>query len=538
MLVQVKKGIAGGLIALLLFTMPGMNGTIAADQEERDYSWQSAPFRLAQAVSATNLAAKAQAANLLTNGSFEANTGTTGIANGWTNIYTTAQTVSSSVTSGQKAQRLTASKIGKGYYVGMSQRVKIDGGKPYVANANVNITKLEKADVYLYMDFLNSAGEWVGNSSTSYSSPTGGKYVTLTANGTLPAKAAFAEVYIMVKGNADLGSVDLLVDQMNLRYDWDANLLTNPGFESFTSPTGVADGWSKIVSGDKPAIQVVAQSAEEGTRAHRISDANLYKDGMSGIYQNVKMNGNATYNLSALFNATSLKKAKVQLYIDFLNSKHEYIGNQSTDSTVLQPNLSMSLNGKTPANTAYAVVYILVRSTEAGGSGAFTVDMANLSYTATPNKLTNPSFEIAGSQSQLAAGWRKEGKGISLATAPVSAGGKAQKISGTLSSGERAYIYQSVKVKAGDPYFASANVYVESLKNAQVRYQIIFFDAANQVVLSNSFANKDVSKKYQQMYFDKYVVPDKAVRANVIIMLEPTAAQGSGTVYIDDVRFQ
>ncbi|RIE01875.1 hypothetical protein D3H35_13910 [Cohnella faecalis] len=485
-----------------------------------------------------NLLRRTKSNNLLVNGSFELNTGTTGIADGWNPIYLTPQTVSSPVTSGQKAQKLTASNVMSGYYVGMSQRVRVDGGKPFIANASLNIEALSNATVYLYMDFMDSQNNWIGNSGDAYSGTTGSKYITMTTTGTVPANATYADVYIMVLANANYGSATLYVDQMNFRYDSEPNLLTNPGFEGYSGLGGTADGWIKLSSGSTPYIQVVNESVSEGLRSHKVFDSNIPSGAISGIYQNVKMSGNAAYNLSAVFDTVALTNTKVQLFIDFLNSQHQYIGNNVTENTLLVPNLALSLSGTTPPNTAYAIVYILLRSTGTGGTGTIFADMVNLKYTSAPNKVANGSFEVAGTDPKLAAGWQRAASIFDLVSSPVLSGRRAQKLAGSgIPNGYVVYVCQSIKVTPGALYSTSANVYVESLTNALVRLQINFFDVQGQVVGVNSMVSTTVGNSYDQIYLSNYTVPSNAVRANVLIVLQPIAASGSGTVYIDDVKF-
>ncbi|MFC3800975.1 hypothetical protein [Cohnella sp. GCM10012308] len=485
-----------------------------------------------------NLIRKSKTNNLFVNGSFELNTGTSGMADGWNPIYLVPQTVSTPVSGGIKSQKLTASGVMNGYYVGMSQRIRVDGGKAFISNASLNIESLSNANVYLYMDFMSSQNYWVGNSSESYSGTTNGKFITLTTTGTVPATATYADVYIMILANANYGSSTLYVDMMNFRYDTEPNLLSNPGFEAYSGLAGMADAWSKTIGGTTPSIQVANQSVNEGFRSHKISDTTIASGGYAGISQNVKMKPNSTYNLTGIFTNTSLTNAKAQLYIDFLNNQHQYIGSNVSESTLLTSNVTLSLSGTTPTNTAYAVVYVLLRSTAANGAGTIYVDLMNLKYSAAPNKLANSGFELSTGNKQIADGWGGFAQQYELITSPVNSGTKAQKIAGSnLSSGTMNYIFQSIKVNAGASYSTSVNVNVQSLSNANIRFQINFFNAQNQIVGVQSFPYSTINNAYTQIYMNNFTVPANAVFANVIVMIEATAANGSGTIYVDDIAF-
>jgi hypothetical protein len=178
-----------------------------------------------------------------------------------------------------------------------------------------------------------------------------------------------------------------------------------------------------------------------------------------------------------------------------------------------------------------------VRSTGTGGTGTVFADLVNLKYTSTPNKITNAGFEAANYYTTRGAGWLQAGGLVDLVSSPVLNGRRAQKLSGTIPNGYVAFVYQPIKVTAGATYSTSANVYVESLSNARVRYQINFFNAQNQLIGSNSYRYDVVNGSYINIFLNNFTVPANAVYANVLIILEPTAASGSGTIYIDDVKF-
>ncbi|WP_254366743.1 hypothetical protein [Paenibacillus sp. MZ04-78.2] len=98
--------------------------------------------------------------NLLSNPSFEANTGIiSGTADGWNKWKDTGtdglQIVSSPVASGTKAQKIASSDMKMRGSIWALQDIVVDRNKPFVFSGNIYVESLSNANVSLLIQFFD-----------------------------------------------------------------------------------------------------------------------------------------------------------------------------------------------------------------------------------------------------------------------------------------------------------------------------------------------------------------------------------------------
>ncbi|NEN85802.1 carbohydrate binding domain-containing protein, partial [Paenibacillus elgii] len=105
--------------------------------------------------------------NMLTNSSFEVNTGTSGLADGWQGnkdqgITGEYEVVAHHASSGQRAQKITGSGLGLHNQINVFQDTKIEPGKTYTASSRIFVESLSNAKVNLTVDYLDEQYRFTG----------------------------------------------------------------------------------------------------------------------------------------------------------------------------------------------------------------------------------------------------------------------------------------------------------------------------------------------------------------------------------------
>ncbi|CAH1208990.1 hypothetical protein PAECIP111893_02952 [Paenibacillus plantiphilus] len=173
-------------------------------------------------------------------------------------------------------------------------------------------------------------------------------------------------------GNQSNASQPLSVTTQNVAT---SNLVVNPGFETYTGTTGIANSWNKsVTAGVTSAFQVVSTPVASGSSAQQISGSALANGNAVMINQYVPIAENTPYIASGQFKIDSLTNARVQLYVDFFNGS-TLVGTKKQDYTQTTSGfIPLQLSGDTPAGTTRARVYAILRGSAAGGAGSFIVD--------------------------------------------------------------------------------------------------------------------------------------------------------------------
>uniref|UniRef100_UPI0013E2F7AA carbohydrate binding domain-containing protein n=1 Tax=Paenibacillus ehimensis TaxID=79264 RepID=UPI0013E2F7AA len=150
--------------------------------------------------------------NMLANASFEVNTGTSGLADGWygnkdQGITGEYEVVAHHASAGQRAQKITGSGLGLYNQINVFQDTKIEPGKTYTASSRIFVESLANAKVNLTVDYLDEQYRFTGaHFETSQNTTTGGGFSTLSVTGQAPANAAYARVWLVLMGTDNNGS--------------------------------------------------------------------------------------------------------------------------------------------------------------------------------------------------------------------------------------------------------------------------------------------------------------------------------------------
>ncbi|KJB84914.1 hypothetical protein AZ66_27920 [Paenibacillus sp. E194] len=323
---------------------------------------------------------KGEQNNLLFNPGFERNTRTSGIADGWGNwgsagVPAHYRVVTTPVSSEKQAQQMAISNLPKDGMHNFFQDVAVTGGQPYTLSAQIATANLSKAKVQVIMHYFDVNNNFIGSETPfEYS----GNTVWLSINEQVcpVAKTVRARVHFNVLAVDNNASGIVTVDSVTFQKGEQSNLLINPGFESNTRTSGVADGWGNWESaGVNANYRVVTSPVSSGKHAQQMSISNLPKDGMHTFFQDVAVTGGQPYTLSGQIATASLSKAKVQVIMHYFDVNNNFIGNETpfeySDNTGWK---SFQVQVKPPANTVRARVHFNLLALEDRASGTVTVD--------------------------------------------------------------------------------------------------------------------------------------------------------------------
>jgi hypothetical protein len=319
--------------------------------------------------------------NLLAHSSFENEPGWTGgSSNGWIKISrgNSIFEIVKEPGHGESAQMVTATNLQDSEYAGVSQDVKVVGGRQYTAKAQVRIVALKGAKVQLWVDYLNAKNEYVGANIQDVQ-VVGGDYMTLSLRGTIPASAVYARYYVFVRSTSSSGSGTFLVTDSSYAYGNDENLLAHGDFHQeadWTSDT--SNGWKKIYTTDSK-FEII-RNFTSGGGAQRVSVKNLKTPYYAGLSQDIKVSGGKKFKAETRVKVNALSGAKVHLWVDYLNENNEYVGTSIKEIESAGEEMTLSISNTIPATAAYARFYIFIRSFTAAGSGSIVVSSASYTY--------------------------------------------------------------------------------------------------------------------------------------------------------------
>ncbi|WP_281423175.1 carbohydrate binding domain-containing protein [Paenibacillus oenotherae] len=241
-------------------------------------------------------------------------------------------------------------------------------------------------------DNIGVTGYNIYNGSTLAGS-VAGTVTSYTVTGLTPNTAySFTVKAKDAAGNESNASQALSVTTSNVGSS--SNLIVNPGFETYTGTTGVANNWTKsVTSGVTSTFELVTTPVAAGSKAQQVTGSNLANGNAVMIYQYVPVTENTPYNASGQFKVNSLTNARVQLYIDFYNASNSLLGYKKLDYTQVSSSfIPLQLSGTVPAGATRAKVYAILRGSAAGGAGSFIVDdMKFLAEEETPVDTQAPS---------------------------------------------------------------------------------------------------------------------------------------------------
>ncbi|WP_028594347.1 hypothetical protein [Paenibacillus assamensis] len=232
----------------------------------------------------------------------------------------------------------------------------------------------------LFIDFRDQNDKHIVVKNIDYNQVTNGKFVTLSGDGQVPANANSAIVYAIIRSAKDGGSGTMYVDDIHLSYSVGQERLYNGEFNTYSNDEEIANSWRKeLWNAVQGQFQV--QSFNEWI-VQRVEGKGIQKSGMVAISQDIKVNPNRTYELSGTLNILMLKKAKVQLYVDFFDKDNRHL--EANVIEHVKPTegqyITLQRQGIIPKQANRAIVYVIVRATEDGGEGSIRVDKMSLEY--------------------------------------------------------------------------------------------------------------------------------------------------------------
>lgn len=181
--------------------------TVAAQYGPHDISPVSEPLRVTT-----------DGLNLLANGSFEEQSEEGGRAKGWNYDGEGMSLTADPVSDGGWSHRIVSEGLKKGRYIAFYQKVAVQPGKAYVFEGDFLIKRMSGMRVQLYLDFFDAQNRWVGEGSKGLTAPTGGDYVTVSAEGIVPRDADYAFALVKVQAMEEQGAAWLSADRLWLRY--------------------------------------------------------------------------------------------------------------------------------------------------------------------------------------------------------------------------------------------------------------------------------------------------------------------------------
>ncbi|MNO32894.1 hypothetical protein D3C76_228990 [compost metagenome] len=319
------------------------------------------------------------------------------------------------------------------------------------------------------------------------------------------------------------------------------NLIFNPSFEKEDSKNLTkADVWESI-SSKNTGFELVNDAAS-GEKAQKIWDSELSVGHFSGISQKILVAGGKEYSSSVQVQVREIKNASVQLYIDFIDAQNNYVGAHMTETSSANWNyVTLNIREHIPNTAISARVFIILRSTDANGSGNFLVDTTNFEYGSKNNLLVNGSLEQSQSRVKTSAdGWLKNATantGYELINDAIS-GDKAQKIwDSELGTGHFSGISQTIQVAGGKTYSANVQVQIREIKGASVQFYIDFMDEQNDFVGAQVREANTANWEYVTLNI-RGSVPVTAVNARIYIILRSTSVNGTGNFVVDTANFE
>ncbi len=320
--------------------------------------------------------------NLLAHGDFENEADwSCDSSNGWKKIFTNDSDfeIVREEGNGEMAQKVSTSGMHQPLYVGVSQDIKVIGGRTYTAKAQVRTTALNGAKVQLWIDYLNEKNEYVGTNIEEMET-VGGDYRTLSITNLIPPTAVYAKYYIFIRSTTETGSGTFYITDASYSYGADDNLLAHSDFENDADWTsGSSNGWKKIDSDHSKFTIIPEATSEKG--AQQISVFDLKEQYYVGLSQDIKVIGGKKFKAQSIVRATALSGAKVQLWVDYLNAKNEYVGTNIDEiESAGEKEVTLQVANTIPLTAVYAKFYVFIRSNTEAGSGSFIVTDARYSY--------------------------------------------------------------------------------------------------------------------------------------------------------------
>ena len=480
--------------------------------------------------------------NLLLNSGFEHVI--TGNPPSWNKYISSAASggvtsITSPVNGGSKAVQLAASGLPAWDNAHISQRFEVTGGGYYRLTGYLQAAALEHAFGQLQVQFNDANDQYITHDAAKIENVTS-DYLMLELNKAIPANAKYAYVTVQLVANDANGSGTLYVDDVKFEYASEAEMLTNGGMESGLD--GVIPGWGKSLEAPTGGIVSVTSPVNGGSRAVQMTADGMDIWNRAYMTQRMDVIGGSSYRLSGQFQVDALERALAELTIRFFDANNQYISdylisiNEVTNGYAL-----LEQNRVVPANAAYAEVMVSLVANEANGSGTIYVDDVKFEYVTDAALLVNGGMESATANGPI--GWNKyvssaASGGVTSITSPVNGGSKAVQLAASgLPAWDNANISQRFEVTGGGYYRLTGYLQAVALDHAFGQLQVQFNDANDQYITNYITDVENVTSGYLMLEQNK-AIPENAKYAYVTVQLVANDANGSGTLYVDDVKFE
>ncbi|SDE38757.1 MULTISPECIES: RHS repeat domain-containing protein [unclassified Paenibacillus] len=487
--------------------------------------------------------------NMLMNSGFEIYTGKNGVADNWgdwksAGVKANYQVVTAPVSSGKHAQQMKISNMPKDGGANFFQDISVSDGQLYSLSSQITIANLNKAKLIVNMHYFDNNNSFIG-SETVFEYGGNASWLSINEQVRPVAKTVRARLHFTIIALDNDGSGTLTVDSVTFQKGERSNLLINPGFETNTRTSGVADGWGNWESAGVPAnYRVVTSQVSSGKQAQQMVISNIPKDGMHTIFQDVAVTGGQPYTLSGQIATENLSKAKVQVIMHYFDINNNFIGNETPFEYSGNTGwLSINEQVRPVAKAVRARVHFNVLAVDNNASGIVKVDSVTFQKGERSNLLINPGFETNTRTSGVADGWDNwESAGVKanyrVVTSPVSSGKHAQQmsISNIPKDGMHTF-FQDVAVTGGQPYTLGSQIAITNLSKAKFQVIMHYFD------VNNNFIGNETPFEYSDNTSWKSVQvqvkpPAHTVRARVHFNLLASEDKASGKVTVDSVIFQ
>jgi hypothetical protein len=161
--------------------------------------------------------------NRLVNGGMDSPTAQK-IADGWstwsdTRSHDKFEVVTSPVSSGTKAQKISSSGMPAGSAIWALQDVVVEGNKPFVVSGQFYVEAQQNSQVQLLIQFFDGSNNFLGSNIANMPSGILNKYTMLPVTGTIPVGAKRARIHAGLAATGIGGSGSFIVDSLNFRYE-------------------------------------------------------------------------------------------------------------------------------------------------------------------------------------------------------------------------------------------------------------------------------------------------------------------------------
>lgn len=318
--------------------------------------------------------------NMLMNSGFEIYTGKNVVADNWgdwksAGVKANYQVVTAPVSSGKHAQQMKISNMQKDGGANFFQDISVSDGQLYTLSSQIAITNLNKAKLIVNMHYFDNNNSFIG-SETVFEYGGNASWLSINEQVRPVAKTVRARLHFTIIALDSDASGIVTVDSVAFQKGERSNLLINPGFETNTRTSGVADGWGNWESaGINANYRVVTSPVSSGKHAQQMSISNIPKDGMHTFFQDVAVTGGQPYTLSGQIATEHLSKAKVQVIMHYFDVNNNFIGYETpfeySGNTSWK---SVEVQVEPPAHTVRARVHFNLLASEDKASGKVTVD--------------------------------------------------------------------------------------------------------------------------------------------------------------------